>query len=664
MNSTEKQNHKHGKTKATTAIIALLLFTLVLGPTASALVQEGHINPPAEYPILAWEQNGGSPWLSNYYNASSSSYNPYSPGPNTSHMLWIRQVTFGGVVGGAETRSLTAHEFGRSPIVFGGIVFYGTGQQRASASAIEALPGAGQIVALDLYTGEELYSVLLPGNASDIRGYTAVPDTSPSTYTRRYTVYLGAYGGAYAIDAWTGSTLWHYVWNTSIGTTVSYYNHMLYLGGGHMTNSPTREWTRAYSAGDEARYLSPVSFETPVWETETGIGRFIVDGAGLSSNRAVNATTGEIIWEANADFQGSGWTGAGYGKIFQGGIDGNMYAFDATDGHQVWKSEVNAGIWGYGGTVAYGKVYQGSYAGKFFCWDAETGNVDWEFDLNDYQASLGLSVPEIYQSDFGGWPFHNAPCSADGKVYALTGQHSPESERTGGHKVLAFDGETGDVLWTFPAQSGQQPLAISEGVLFVPDGNANRLLAFSKGPTAIELTVPQGRINLGDYTWINGRLTDQSPAQKDTPVVAKESMDVWMAYLHGGGPEPASDDIKGVPVKLQAVSSDGTVTDIGVTTTNSNGDFSYKWIPTTEDNYKIRASFAGDESYYESNSTTNLAVGQTVASSSMSSPSSGVFEQSSSAFTVPEVAIVIAVAVAVLIGVVNLVVLRKVRQKT
>ena len=68
--------------------------------------------------------------------------------------------------------------------------------------------------------------------------------------------------------------------------------------------------------------------------------------------------------------------------------------------------------------------------------------------------------------------------------------------------------------------------------------------------------------------------------------------------------------ITGVPVTLTAISSTGEYIDIGtVTTSGYYGTFGVTWTPTQEGTYEIVASFAGDESYGSSGASTTVAVG-------------------------------------------------------
>jgi len=71
-----------------------------------------------------------------------------------------------------------------------------------------------------------------------------------------------------------------------------------------------------------------------------------------------------------------------------------------------------------------------------------------------------------------------------------------------------------------------------------------------------------------------------------------------------------NETITGVPVILTAIAADGTVTDLGTTTTNGYyGTFAFAWTPPAEGVYTIMASFAGDDSYGSSSAATSLAVG-------------------------------------------------------
>ena len=68
--------------------------------------------------------------------------------------------------------------------------------------------------------------------------------------------------------------------------------------------------------------------------------------------------------------------------------------------------------------------------------------------------------------------------------------------------------------------------------------------------------------------------------------------------------------ISGVPVVLTAIHEDGSVVDIGTSTTEGySGTFGHAWTPSEEGIDRIIASFEGDESYGSSMATTWITVG-------------------------------------------------------
>ncbi len=90
-----------------------------------------------------------------------------------------------------------------------------------------------------------------------------------------------------------------------------------------------------------------------------------------------------------------------------------------------------------------------------------------------------------------------------------------------------------------------------------------------------------------------------------------------MEYLHMQMPIGGlfnNETLTGVPVSLTAIGSDGSFVDIGtVTTEGYYGTFSKTWTPPNEGDYKIVASFAGDNSYGSSGAATAVSVGPATA---------------------------------------------------
>ena len=105
---------------------------------------------------------------------------------------------------------------------------------------------------------------------------------------------------------------------------------------------------------------------------------------------------------------------------------------------------------------------------------------------------------------------------------------------------------------------------------------------------------------------------DLSPAQPNTPCVSKDSMTTQMEYMHMQHPINGTGTTKpltGVPVTLTALDSNGNYEDLGTVTTDGYyGTFAKTWTPPIEGDYKIIASFAGDDSYGSSGASTAITV--------------------------------------------------------
>ena len=95
--------------------------------------------------------------------------------------------------------------------------------------------------------------------------------------------------------------------------------------------------------------------------------------------------------------------------------------------------------------------------------------------------------------------------------------------------------------------------------------------------------------------------------------------------------------ITGVPVTLSAIAEDGTYVDIGTVTSDGyTGAFGASWTPTTEGTYKIVASFAGDDSYGSSNAATYVTVGPAASAGGTITPEQPTPEQPTPEQPTPE----------------------------
>ncbi len=90
------------------------------------------------------------------------------------------------------------------------------------------------------------------------------------------------------------------------------------------------------------------------------------------------------------------------------------------------------------------------------------------------------------------------------------------------------------------------------------------------------------------------------------PAVSDDSMNDWMEYVYMQFPRPST--VTGVKVTLSVLDGNNNYREIGTTTSNSDGFFTFNWKPDIEGPYTVYASFAGSESYWPSHAVTSFAV--------------------------------------------------------
>jgi hypothetical protein len=120
----------------------------------------------------------------------------------------------------------------------------------------------------------------------------------------------------------------------------------------------------------------------------------------------------------------------------------------------------------------------------------------------------------------------------------------------------------------------------------------------------------------GSSVTIKGTVTDVSPGTKQTsimlrfpqgvPAVSDESQGEWMKHVYAQFATPM--DVTGVEVTLSVLDSNNNYRGIGITTTNSDGFFTFNWKPDIEGQYTVYVSFAGSKSYWPSHAVTSFTV--------------------------------------------------------
>ncbi len=195
---------------------------------------------------------------------------------------------------------------------------------------------------------------------------------------------------------------------------------------------------------------------------------------------AIDILSGEKLWEyrANLSFLIStvccGWTsrgvGLGDGKIFVGQLDGKLKALDANTGEVVW--ETQAEQWEAGYTITAAPLYydglvitgfsgaEKGIRGRIKAFDAQTGELAWTFYTVPGPGEFGHDTwpqDNTVWMDGGASVWQTPAVDPElGMLYFSTGNAGPDfngSVRAGDNlftaSILALDAHTGEYRWHF-----------------------------------------------------------------------------------------------------------------------------------------------------------------------------------------------------------------------
>jgi hypothetical protein len=616
--------------------------------------------------------SGNYPWTGAYYYpggrvlySSNYKYTAYVQAPNTVHIVWRRKGADGGLIG-ADTYYYSLYTGGGNP----SIIYAG----RCYQTLTKVVDGRPTSVweCYDLRTGQVFWDILGVSAPTNVLYEPPAASITFAEFSTAYTVYLVAISGGRLLKytPFTGAVSLNISLPSDLSLSIIYNNdRVLSLQTVNATASQYRliNWTMMGSSTNfTTRILTNVTWP---YMTMTGPGIAAVIGQAMDYDAGIAAAGG---WGYGAPQGYTGYADRGVSNLCVGynvttvdlstgnvlcsvatnetfdtpvswsswvadrgrlAMGGNMHwtCFDERTGKILWRSDDAGypwGAWWAYNTASYdfnesksaiiGSAYDGIYA---FDWD--TGHILWKYS----------SPMPPFESPYGGEPFFTGVAIADGKVYAYGGEHSTTMPVTRGWHLHCINATTGELIWkiTGPMSIG----AIADGYLTASDPYDGHMYVFGKGRSATTVTAPDTVVAKGTSVVIKGTVMDMSPGDQGSvlnptapldsptkpgtvPCVSAASMETQMEYLYMQHPIDGlyhNETITGVPVILTAIGSDGTVIDIGSTTTNGYyGTFSMAWTPPKEDTYTIMASFAGDDSYGSSSAATGLSVGPAPAS--------------------------------------------------
>ena len=290
-------------------------------------------------------------------------------------------------------------------------------------------------------------------------------------------------------------------------------------------------------------------------------------------------------------------------------------AYDIYTGNKIWQSAPQAddNPFGYfswvslmnvhAHSIAYGKLFTAGYTGAVYCYDLQNGTLLWK-----QEALTGGEIFKYYTLMIG--------TIADGKIYIGTHEHSADTPLLKGAQIRVFDVNTGEYVWSMLGWAHPQTMAIADGTLVYWNNYDHQVYAVGKGPSSTTVSISNDVIPSGSSVMIKGTVTDVSAGTQQSqqalrfpngvPAVSDESMSDWMAYVYMQKPRPTN--ATGVSVTLSVVDSNGNYRDIGTTTADADGFFSFNWMPDIEGKYTVYASFEGSESYWPSHAVTAFNV--------------------------------------------------------
>jgi len=594
------------------------------------------------------------------YNQQGS-YAPYTTAPNSAHILWSKSIAFGGVMGGefgndqqSNYWSTRQYQPPFAPIIIHGILYY------VNYPGSTANPAGWS--AVNLHTGETIWTKDYTTNlkCGQIMNYL-----SPNEYGGR--AYLWATGNVEGVsgtgttysmyDAMTGDYILSIVNGTGLtkivlddhGGLIGYYVNASAGQRSLTVWNSTKTIMRGESGTGDPNGWQWRPPQNGVLDFKNGIEWSVPIATkyeGNSISLGISGMNDEVVLMgytsgASSYFQPGWYIGAGYsavdGRLLWGPtnrteIPNSRVLFGSeTMGDDVWVEFDSAALTATGYNLFTGKKIWGptampnchpfsslgqrftpgpnntlltwTYGGDVYSIDMKTGVFNWEY----HSESSG------YESPYGIWPLwtFSVGTVADGKLFVPIGhQYSPPLFHHA--QQLALNLTDGSLVWSITAFDVTSAPAISDGVMVTHNAYDNQIYAWGKGPVKMTVTAPDIGVTTATPITIRGTVMDISAGATQeaqaarfpngVPCISEESQQQWMEYVYMQQPKPYN--ATGVPVMIDVLDSNNNYRNIGMTTSDASGTFSFVWTPDIPGDYTVTARFPGSESYYAGAATT------------------------------------------------------------
>jgi len=363
--------------------------------------------------------------------------------------------------------------------------------------------------------------------------------------------------------------------------------------GGVLNNTNVNLWGISTKLGEEGKLLFSNTWAAPAYWSEGGV---TVSGFGGGWMGWSQEDKVGVLWikETREHYAFSLETGQ-----YMWGPTEPQYYLDSLDDTG---SDARA--------FAYGRFYSASVSGIVYCYNATTGERLWTYEVDDPYTEI------LWANNWWQKPVF----ITDGKIYTGHTEHSANQPLPRGTPFNCIDAITGELIWKADGMFRQTRWGgraiIGDSVIATMDTYDQRVYAVGKGPSAITVAAsPEVSVH-GSSVLVKGMMTDISPGTEEyaltarfpdgVPAVSDNSMSDWMLYVYKQFSRPT--DTVGVPVTIDVLDANGNYRNIGTTTSDADGFFSFDWQPDIEGRYTVIATFAGSESYYASHAKTAFVV--------------------------------------------------------
>jgi hypothetical protein len=334
------------------------------------------------------------------------------------------------------------------------------------------------------------------------------------------------------------------------------------------------------------------------------------------------AGTAEIAWQTTWTLP----TGVQTVTVEDVSVEQDLIIHSSKETRQTWGRRLSTGAlvwgptpmrhytdnWGHSSgnswdIIAEDKVIAGNYGGTVWCYDAQTGDVEWTFDIDD-------PYTEVLHNNR--WRFRPT-CATDGKLYIENTEHNPRDPQPRGAPFICLDLETGEEIWRLPYRQGEWSTyaVVADSSIVMQNTYDQSFYVVAKGPSQTTVSANPAVSTHGSNVMVTGSVMDVSPGTQEAkiklrfpngvPAVSDESMTDMMTYVYNQYPKPMT---TGVTVKVEAWDPNGNYQDLGSVMTDSYGNFGFAFEPEVPGQYYIWATFEGTNGLYGSADSTYIVV--------------------------------------------------------